>query len=653
MAKEGGTSEMVVSTNVEDTTQDSTSKRAKRDDYEHYDDIKRENTSFTDYYKKNEIVPEEEWTMLVDALGRSLPITFRLTGHREEAASIGKQLNEILLPKLGTAAHVLEWYRPNGFAFHLDTDRRTLRTDVGMKEFHNWLVSATENGDISRQEAVSMVPPLFLDVQSDHLVLDMCAAPGSKTAQLVEYMHADAQKSKREPTGLVIANDADQQRAYMLYHQVKRILSPCLLVTNNDGTMFPFLYSRNGEAVERVLFDRILADVPCSGDGTLRKNAQLWKTWNASHGLGLHPLQVRLLEKAVRLLKVGGRIVYSTCSMNFIENEAVVAHVVEKYRHALEFVNVSDELSELIRRPGHASWKVITKDGEEYKSVDEVPANLKKRFPSSLFPKSSYADLGIEHCLRIYPHLQNTGAFFVAVISKRAEINQPIAERSNEEGMPAAKPAPPRKGTTRFHVASKAQDEFRNLDVSNEKVLENIFEWYGIDKQRMIEEGFGFLVRSEREPIRVISIVSPTAQPIFAATCPPHRASEEAPIIYNQGLKIVNAGVRAFESYESSRPVPVNCVYRPLAESVAVLRPFMTKRVALIPQEEMMQLLESQDSVKLPIGETFGQGGAIFETKTAEGNLVSIPVWLSERGVKAFVPAANRPAMILQLQKSS
>ncbi|CRK25777.1 hypothetical protein BN1708_018185, partial [Verticillium longisporum] len=69
-------------------------------------------------------------------------------------------------------------------------------------------------------------------------------------------------------------------------------------------------------------FDRILADVPCSGDGTMRKNMNLWKDWNPNSALGLHTTQIRILVRALTMLKPGGRVVYSTCSMNPVENEA-------------------------------------------------------------------------------------------------------------------------------------------------------------------------------------------------------------------------------------------------------------------------------------------------------------------------------------------
>ena len=77
----------------------------------------------------------------------------------------------------------------------------------------------------------------------------------------------------------------------------------------------------------KVQYDRILCDVPCSGDGTIRKAADIWRRWTPINGNGLHPLQLRIALQSASLLKVGGRMVYSTCSFNPVEDEAVVAEV--------------------------------------------------------------------------------------------------------------------------------------------------------------------------------------------------------------------------------------------------------------------------------------------------------------------------------------
>lgn len=171
-------------------------------------------------------------------------------------------------------------------------------------------------------------------------VLDMCAAPGSKTFQLLEMLHnmegasaADggSSSSGTTPTGFVVANDADAQRCNLLTHQTKRMCSPCLMVTNHNGQEFPRITGLtaapgsaaaaaaaaaaavNGsggggearQAGEVLLFDRVLCDVPCSGDGTMRKAPDIWRRWSVNNGNGLHNMQLRIALQAVRLLKVG------------------------------------------------------------------------------------------------------------------------------------------------------------------------------------------------------------------------------------------------------------------------------------------------------------------------------------------------------------
>lgn len=100
------------------------------------------------------------------------------------------------------------------------------------------------------------------------------------------------------------------------------------MITNLDASTIPNIYHSDPKTPGKTAvlqFDRILCDVPCSGDGTTRKNPNIWKTWRTSDGLGLHGLQLRILKRAIQMLKPGGRLVYSTCSYNPIENEAVVS----------------------------------------------------------------------------------------------------------------------------------------------------------------------------------------------------------------------------------------------------------------------------------------------------------------------------------------
>ncbi len=142
--------------------------------------------------------------------------------------------------------------------------RSDVRKNEKFQKFKQFLIDQTESGNISRQEAVSMIPPLVLDCKPHHRILDMCAAPGSKTAQLIELLHADG---TTEPEGFVVANDIDNKRCYMLVHQLKRLESPNFMIINHDSSVLPnirFESSSDGQ-IKSIFYDRILCDVPCSG----------------------------------------------------------------------------------------------------------------------------------------------------------------------------------------------------------------------------------------------------------------------------------------------------------------------------------------------------------------------------------------------------
>ena len=83
-------------------------------------------------------------------------------------------------------------------------------------------------------------------------------------------------------------------------------------------------------------FDRIICDVPCSGDGTTRKNPSIWHRWSIEYALEMHTLQLQIAIRAAALCKVGGLVAYSTCSLNPLENESVVAELLARGRGSLE-----------------------------------------------------------------------------------------------------------------------------------------------------------------------------------------------------------------------------------------------------------------------------------------------------------------------------
>ncbi|CAL4093057.1 unnamed protein product, partial [Meganyctiphanes norvegica] len=296
----------------------------------------------------------------------------------------------------------LPWY-PDGLAYQLNLTRRNIRRCEAYWRFHQFLISETENGNISRQEAVSMIPPLVLGVEPHHKVLDMCAAPGSKTSQLIEFLHSsDNAIEAAIPSGLVVANDADNKRCYMLTHQAKRLQSPSIMITNHDAAFMPNIFhTRKDGSVGPIKYDRILCDVPCSGDGTMRKNFDVWKKWNPLNGANLHGLQLRIARRGLEMLTVGGRMVYSTCSMHPLEDEAVLHRLIREAEGAVRLVDVREQLPGLTYTEGLNDWVIMNKEMEVIPSADEIPTKNTNLFSKHVFPPSSEdrEKIGLNKCM--------------------------------------------------------------------------------------------------------------------------------------------------------------------------------------------------------------------------------------------------------------
>jgi 16S rRNA C967 or C1407 C5-methylase (RsmB/RsmF family) len=133
-----------------------------------------------------------------------------------------------------------------------------------------------------------------------------------------------------------------------------------------------------------------------SGDGTLRKNITIWKDWTSTNGYSLHNLQVNILSRGIQMLKPGGRIVYSTCSLNPIENEAVIATVLQKYAPYVTLKDVSNELVQLKRTPGLSTWKVLNTENKEVEDEEQLGAKRRKWMVPTFFPPSDPSALNLD-----------------------------------------------------------------------------------------------------------------------------------------------------------------------------------------------------------------------------------------------------------------
>lgn len=215
-------------------------------------------------------------------------------------------------------------------------DSPTLARNTGLEPLSKLLLREVELGHVVRQELASMIPAIMLKVESHHNVLDVCAAPGSKTEQLLCLLKAHSQTHNRGCAGMVVANDADPIRINTLKRRYARCGSPNLLVTCARAEDLQKL-------INQRVFDRIVADVPCSGDGTIRKFPHIWRLFRPRMSLELHMVQLQIAIASVLLLKPGGRMVYSTCSINPLEDEAVVSALLKNYWGRLLLVDTRAE----------------------------------------------------------------------------------------------------------------------------------------------------------------------------------------------------------------------------------------------------------------------------------------------------------------------
>ncbi len=161
-------------------------------------------------------------------------------------------------------------------------------------------------GYIYVQDISSMLPAMLLDPVQGSMVLDMCASPGGKTGQLARQVG---------PGGVVVANEPNPSRLATLRANLKRLNLINVITSGYRGSVL---------AEKKVLFDNVLLDVPCSGWGTLNKNPRAARIWKGEKITTLTSVQRGLLEAAARLIRPGGRIVYSTCTTNELENEAQI-----------------------------------------------------------------------------------------------------------------------------------------------------------------------------------------------------------------------------------------------------------------------------------------------------------------------------------------
>ncbi|WP_295886367.1 RsmB/NOP family class I SAM-dependent RNA methyltransferase [uncultured Thiohalocapsa sp.] len=308
----------------------------------------------------------DDWDGFIDSLRGPLATCLWTRSGRTDGAAL-----QALLAEQGVPSTPVPWLA--------GAPGTALTLPPGFKAGQHWWYCA---GLAHAQEAVSQLPVLLLDLAPGQRVLDLCAAPGGKTAQIALSLGN---------RGTLLANDFAMDRIAALQGNLDRLGVVNVTTTRWDGGNFP---------VAAGPFDRILVDAPCSSEGTLRRNPGLVSKLGPERSTRMAGRQRALLRKAVKLCRPGGRILYSTCTFAPEENELVVADVLAEQDGRLRLLPLT--LPGLGTGPGVTHWAGRT-----------LPQTL-------------------AGCLRIWPHHNDTGGFFIAVLEKDTAA----------PGVPAGEPLP-------------------------------------------------------------------------------------------------------------------------------------------------------------------------------------------------------------------
>lgn len=181
-----------------------------------------------------------------------------------------------------------------------------------------------KNGYIYVQSLSSMIPPLVLNPKRGDKVLDLTAAPGSKTTQMSAMM---------ENEGYILANELDTIRCQRLKYNVDMQGASIVEINNANGEIIGEKYPNT--------FDKILLDVPCSGEGRFEiEDEKTYKNWSTKQVEELSQVQRKLFNSAIKALKPGGEMVYSTCTLNTKENEEILNWGLKNFKIRIEDIDL-------------------------------------------------------------------------------------------------------------------------------------------------------------------------------------------------------------------------------------------------------------------------------------------------------------------------
>jgi len=226
-----------------------------------------------------------------------------------------------------------------------------------------------EDGKIYVQSISSMIPPIILRPEPGERVLDMAAAPGSKTTQMAAMMNNE---------GYILANEIDKFRCEKLKYNVEKQGASIVHIINKDGTQL------NNSAKS---FDKILVDAPCSGEGRfIVSNKKTYEHWSLKMQKELVEIQKKLLSNAINLCKINGTILYSTCALSLAENEKVIDWAINNFNIEIEKININICIEKSTRVKLNDKLSQTSKS--EINLTNQSEINLTSKSETNLISKS-------------------------------------------------------------------------------------------------------------------------------------------------------------------------------------------------------------------------------------------------------------------------
>ena len=477
-----------------------------------------------------------EW---IETATKPLPETLRLSMNHYDMEWTRQQL-------LDMGATPLSWSVGNE-AYQLPFARGQAPRD-GTREL---LALLHDTGRVTRQEAASMLPILVLDPQQDELLLDLCAAPGSKATHAAERM---------APSGVVVANEPISGRVNMLASNRGRLSLHNVIITQHDG--------RHVGRIPKPGFDAIVADVPCTGSATSRKNKDVWWSWSPKGGRTMFQLQVDIATRGAQLLRPGGMMVYSTCSIDPVENEAVISELVRKCPW-MDVVEIDESNVEgLVWHQGLTSWIPLDENGKVPEQPEYVPFFDERYLP----PKEQELLAALPKTRRLYPQDNNTGGFYVALLRHREDATpegvaktfiDKLAKRREDSGWESRLLDKPGANRHTIHAAEE-----------NEAAVV-------MEQCQLMDAGFSWWKRGKR-----MAVAPKMVHDRIWAQETPNKRGDRWPGGTFHPLQVLHVGLPAFVSKNGN--------WRARQESIPLLYSQLSKNITQIEHDVLMRLLNNE-----------------------------------------------------------